>query len=219
MILTASELAVLSHISGNEMLFGVPNKSVRIKEQENFVQQTTESLKEKGILDNEGKLRKKGTLPIYILEQYKKAKKHLIINNIKLAVLPTHKVISIIPVENGYDLSTEDSVVFFTQFMGLKEYFGRADFNVNYERKKYKVYEDWEKEFQKYRDDYILIGAFDEKKVIEEIVLYWDEEMGYLFDLHSVERKEMSPRMMRLHLMELLDINYRNQIGGMSNGK
>ena len=218
MIFTANELEVLSNISGEEKLFGVINRPVLSEEKESFEKKTTESLQKKGILDSDGKLRKNGSIPIYILEQYKKAKKHLIINNFRLAVLPSNKIISVVPVEGGYDLSATNSIVLFTEFIKMKEYFRRAEIEVDRKTRKYKKIEDWEPEFKQCGDNNILIGVFEGKKITEEVVLYWNNEMGYMFNLHSGDRKEMSPRMMRLYLMGILDIEYDVQMGGVSNG-
>lgn len=207
MIFTESELCFLNNISKGDSLFGVHFPTYGEDRHRRYVGEIVHSLKNKGVLSAEGKLRNVGAVPIYLLEQYKQASQHVLLNHMKIALLPKGKLVTIVPVEEQYDLAIVNAVTFWAQLVTYFDYLCKTDIGKEAVNTDYMDYELWHKGFQQYEERHLLVGRFYEKKVLEEKILYWDNHNGYSYDIHKGEQKKMGPRAMRMYLMEILNIN------------
>lgn len=205
MIFSTGELRCFNSILDNKKLFGI-KLDEKYDNEEEYISKIIDSLKIKSILDENSKLTDIGVLPILALREYKNSRNHIIINNFNIALLKDGKSVVIKKEEEGYRIffcSRElilFSIIYSSNFMRKES---KDNDNVSTEKIQYlKLLID---EKYKRKNSITLSWYFCTEKVTEKIYS-WSDEDGYIYDVINSNRKVMSPKEMRLSLMEDLRI-------------
>lgn len=79
------ELYLMAEATENEVIFGLPDKSVYAITDPHYLETAKEAIQEKGILDEEGHISEGGFFVIKALQEYATSKKYVQLNNLMIA--------------------------------------------------------------------------------------------------------------------------------------
>lgn len=167
-------------------------------------EKTIQSLIKKGILESEERLAEKGLYPAKAMEDYKKSKKHIIINHLHLALLENGDMVMIYPVNQEYEICRINSAVLL--FLCIKNYpflrggMEKKDIAMEQPGLDMVLRELYENE------NNILIGEYQEQKAVRERIFYQKDDKDYIYDMVSGIRYETDGYQMRIELKKLLGI-------------
>lgn len=200
-----NEMIFLNSLSDGPVPFGLSFHMPEDKEKDRFILETIQSLQEKNIIGADGKLSKLGVIPVKILELYKNAESHVLLNHLLLCGTSDRRRICIVPDSDGYDMFCIDSTAIL--FMFLKE----SAFMQKAQQKNAPLFfprkmktEEWQRAASKYSGRNILACRFQGPCPVERKIFYWDDQNGYEYNFASEECKKISPREMRLCLMSMI---------------
>lgn len=200
------EMVFLNSLSDGPMPFGL-SLSVPEGEKEKYIADTIQSLKSKNIVDSDTKLSKLGIIPVKVLEIYKNAEEHILLNHLYMCRTSDNKLICIAPNSQEYDMFTVDPSVVLLMLLKQSSYMCRAQDKDAVPYAPQKVdYEKWQQSMASFADHSIVVGKFQKGRPVLEKNYYWDEQTGFTYDFHSEERTQLYPREMRLQLMDILGI-------------
>lgn len=202
-----SELICLNSILDGKSIVGIEIKENENMLKDEYIDEAIIALKGKNIIDSNGKLTKKGIIPIKALEEYKNSERHISINELKIALLDAQNVIGIDCRENIYDISVFHKLSIINSILEKSEFMRKA----SKMDKKYKSegvpIEELLLKKDNFEKEYIRITEYYLGSIVKDNIYYWDKETGFQYSLISKRRLQLEPNTMRKKLLNLLDIN------------
>lgn len=205
MRLSRTELFFMNQITKGPLPFGVSLKYDRSCSVEDQKKQIVTSFQQKRLMDEKEQLTKEGFALLQIWESYRRCDVHLIINKNYIAVYPDRRSIILSPVGEEYELySVDSSKILFTL---IKECSFMQGEDYTPDKHVYIMdYDKWYQEIAEYDSNIMVIGEFYKRATKSEMVYYWNNQKGYQYDFHSKEKRELSPRMLRIQCMRYLNV-------------
>lgn len=201
------ELICFNSILGGSPIVGINLKETNDKDVNTYVDETIRTLKEKNILDGNGRLTKIGILPIEILKKYKNAKKHISLNFTRVALLDDDRAVIIKIEGDQYDVSICNKIELLEKLVSRSSYMQKETTSENKMKKEKLDFMDLLKDDELYKSEAINTKVYFDGSEIGNKIYYWNNDKGFLYDLNSEYREELTPRNMRIKFMNLLNIN------------
>jgi len=202
------ELVCFNSILDGKPIVGIILNKEEIQNEDKYVAETIALLKEKNILDEKGELTQVGILPIKALEEYKKAKEHVSINMLRIGILKDDKIVVIDTRDGKYDIYMSHKAFILKELLE-KSSFMRLKSNKNDNFKIEKI--QYDKVFNKkedYEKESLLINKYSCGCVIDEKIYCWDGNEGFEYNLINGTRLQLSPKEMRISLLQDIELNY-----------
>lgn len=202
---TENEMVFFNSITDGESLFGIPI-TFRIKSsQREEIDKTISSLAAKGVLEKESKLSKKGALPASAIEDYKNAKKYVIINYLHIAITDKDAVV-IIPLKNfEYEVMRIPTEAIMVMLLKKYEILCRKT-NGQVTENKYVNIDNILRELNEKRYSSIILGIFENDKTVNEYVYFWDDINTYRYDFKKQIKSKIDPVIVRKEIAGALSI-------------
>ena len=196
MIFSKQELICFNSVLDGSNIFGVQISAPLIAG-EDYVSGTLESLKEKEYLDGDGKPTPMFFMAVRMLDQYKKAKKHLFINQSRIAFTDDDHLILLSEVEEGFQFIKMHKLLYLQSLVLSTPFLKKKDNGV--ENSKTVEPKDFAKTFEE--NDVIemnfCIEKFEDKKINGAVIMCNIGENGYLYDLSTKQRTTCGPTKLR----------------------
>ncbi len=203
MKISQNELLFINSVTKGPEPFGVFLRYPGEEKYSGYKKEVIQTLQMKRILNDNQKFTNEGTALLLLWEEYRNSRKHLIINHMILAICASGRVIVISKQEDDYELFSVDGAVIMAALLKKYEFLRREEKEENTDLKKI-PYEDWAKDMEQYGGNVVIIGAFLEREPRKEEVYYWSGNKGYRYEIASCYQSTMSPRRMRMCLLEYL---------------
>lgn len=209
---TEQEMVFLNSLSDGPSPFGISLTVPSDEDKEHYLVSTIQSLKEKNIVDADSKLSKLGVIPVKVLEIYKNADEHILLNRLCMCRTSDNQLICILPDENGYDMFSVDPSVILLMLLKQSSYLCKAQEKdvVPYLPQKMD-YVKWQQSTAPFAGHSVVVGKFQKDVPILEKNYYWDEQNGFQYDFHTEEQTQLNPREMRLQFMDIFGIPYETE--------
>ncbi len=204
MRLSQQELVCFNSILDGKKIAGTHFK-VPKEGTETYVQEALVSLREKGFLDENNDPTQLFVLMLRMLSDYKKAKEYVFINRARIA-LDTEDVTVLTKVNDGFDIFRTGKHLFFAGLLDGCPYLLGADKDVRHNTKISP--KEWAAALNGYNLTEVgfWMQKFGGKKKSEVKVVYHIEEQGYVYDARAERLTACGPRLMRITLMQMLNI-------------
>lgn len=206
MIFSKKEMNCFNSIIDGKKIFNIDIQE-EYENEEIYIEETIVELQKKKILDENRKITKEGCLPILALEKYKKCRSYIIINNLNIALLNDSKCVVIQKEDNGFRIyfSTRELIAC---LIVINSSFMKKKSNDNLELKCEKIH--YINLINKYKNNYesLLVKWYFCSEPITEKIYSWDENKGFVYDLKESLKTELTPRKMRLSILDDLKIKY-----------
>ncbi len=204
--LTKEELIFLNNVTKGPAPFGVVLRYPRWRDAEELKEEIVASLQEKGILDEERKITQYGMIPLLLWEEYRNARRHVVLNEVYFAMLPGGRMTGLREWEGKYCLMTGRGEEILMELLKGSEFLRSADRKGEHYASREVDYETWSGAMHRMDGGMVIAGSFVDDEPEKEVVYYWDENRGYQYDLNKGRERQLQPRQMRLRLMELLNV-------------
>jgi hypothetical protein len=202
------ELICFNSILDGKAIVGINLSKEEIQDEDKYIKETIDLLKEKNILDENGKLMQLGTLPIKALGEYKNAKEHVSINMLRIGILDEDKIVVIDTKDDKYDIYMSHKAIIIKEILGKSSFMRSSSTSSdNFVIEKIKdnnliiKKEDYDKES-------LSVIKYSNGCHIKEKIYYWDDNEGFEYDFISGTRVQLSPRTMRINLLQDIGLNY-----------
>ena len=165
-----------------------------------LVEQTIKSLQKKNILDKNRKIKKMGYLPILALELYKKAPVFMKINNLFVAVYDK-QIVTIAEKDGVFDISMFETGMLMYFLLEQSEYLRSETVDDGYQiafapELQKKIIDSAE------CDEYYTVEMYENRELKTVRLYYVIGKLGYVYDLEAKTHRLLSPRGMRMSMME-----------------
>lgn len=210
---TNNEIVFLTSVGRGSIPFGVRYHMPQTGKEEEFIEETLQSLTEKGILDKERKLTKEGAVVIRLWELYRNCRRHIIINHIHAAVMDRGQLITVYRDGEEYEVSCMHSAVLMLAILKQSEYLCLGEEKP--ERGKWRTVgaEEWQKEFEEI-DGFIPVMEYEGTVMQEKKLFYWKKQKGYLLNMEKMRVRSLSPALMRRQIFTILGGENNEQKSG-----
>lgn len=175
-------------------------------EEKSSINSTIESLKEHQFLE-EGRPNKKFALAVELLRRYKRAKKYLVVNNYRLALLAGKEYIIVLhQVEEDWELELVNKKEFFTSLI-IKNEFLVINHAPESKKTTTVLHKDWVSSIVK-KDigRFIWIQAIKKGKANSPIIMYELDGMSFMYDSNKENLVEADVASMQIMLAQLFEI-------------
>lgn len=203
------ELVCFNSILDGKRILGIQIDNTKDMESIEYVNDTISSLKEKGIMDSEGKLTKLGILPIRSLELYKSCDNYLIINNTCCGLINDSEAIIIKINEDSYDIYRVNKLKIVTELLEKCPFLRGA--SSSYPQKKSKEISIELTELlmndYNYTKDSIHMIKYIDKNVTSNKIYFYDDNQGFRYDLIGKKLIEVQPCDIKRMLIRDLEIH------------
>lgn len=198
------ELLFLTNITKGPMPFGVFLKFPVKRTGKEVGEEAVTLLQKKGVLGADRKFTREGALVTSYWEAYRCSNRHLIINKSYLAVLPDRRLIILTKCGKEYDFQTMDATVYMKLLLDKCEFMCQKE-NAGERRRSERIpYDVWQKERAQKEEPCLVVGVFEDQQMKREMVYYWKEEAGYVYDLNKEKVRTIQPRKMRIQFLDYL---------------
>lgn len=211
MTLTNNELLFLNSLQDGRAIFGVGIKPAFFASDE-FVDSTIEGLKQKGYIQENGKLSKEIMVPAMALEQYKSAETYVVFDTIRAALTVENKVVSIIERKEKYTLLSCLPEEFLHILISSAEIL-----NTDLDRSCAETelpFQDQELaeliQENEYSHSCILL-KHQKGKTTYSALLFWNKDTIMLYNNLTGLRRECNGHQLRLLLLELFEMDKKVQ--------
>lgn len=175
----------------------------RTGEHKEEVKKTIKGLIDKGVLEDETKLKEAGALAAKAFEDYKLANRHVVINNLRIAVTEVDNVV-IIPFENHeFELTRMPGTVIMMALLKLYDILREGSYNypadvsfVSVEKILLHEIVDWDKA--------IRVKEIADNRINSDCIYYWTEREVYKYDLQMQVKKAIDPIVIRHDIAKIL---------------
>lgn len=206
MIFSSDELFGLNSIIDKKDLLGINLKISEKEDTESFVGNTIASIQNKGIITDDKKISKLGFVVLKNLEEYKKARKHIVINDLNIALKEGQEAIAIQQFDEGYELKRVNKLSVILGAISKCDYMQKKteeDFLEGYDEnisEKELLQKDNNKNKKCfYIQEYLL------NVKINDYYFFWDDNLGYRYNKITQNLKILSPRQMKKSIFSLLE--------------
>lgn len=203
---TNEEIVFLTSVSGGNVPFGIKSKMPAEGEKDAFVERAIQSLMKKGILNEQRKLTQEGTAIIRCWEEYRNCKDHVMIHQIRAALLPDGMLITVLPKEDAYEVQYMNAEVLMLAI--LKQARSLCGASKQPERGKW---QNIAEEEQDAPEGIIPIIRFEHHKETDRRVICWKGDSIYQINLERMRARILSPAAARKMIYMM--------IGGGSHGR
>ena len=203
------ELLCFNSITQGPAPFGIKLKHFP-GEREEVVARTQRQLKEKMILDEGAHLTKAGGVIVRCYELYRNSHIHVILNEMKIALLANGECIVMYPAEDGYEMISTDHARLMAAVLQECPYIRKEEAREKGKWKGY-GYDEFSAYIEENAKGSLMIGEYEGMKAVRERVFYWTEEAGYIYNLQRERQKEAAPREMRIELLKALKLWERQE--------
>lgn len=200
---TNNEIVFLTSVSKGRKPLGIHYRMPQDDRRQEFIEETIQSLIQKGLLDSERQLTKEGAAMIRFWEIYRNSKKHVVVNRIKAAVLEDGKLITVCGNGDFYEVVCMESAVFMMGIVKKAEYLRLGEQKP--ERGKWQSIkpEEWEQEMAT-AEGCIPIAEYENGFLQSQKLYYWKENQGFLMSLDRLRVRSLSPTVMRKQIFKIL---------------
>ena len=175
----------------------------RTGEHKEEVKKTIKGLIDKGVLEDETKLKEEGALAAKAFEDYKLANRHVVINNLRIAVTEVDNVV-IIPFENHeFELTRMPGTVIMMALLKQYDILREGSYNypvdvsfVSVEKILLHEIVDWDKA--------IRVKEIADNRINSDCIYYWTEREVYKYDLQMQVKKAIDPVVIRHDIAKIL---------------
>ena len=175
----------------------------RTGEHKEEVKKTIKGLIDKGVLEDETKLKEAGALAAKAFEDYKLANRHVVINNLRIAVTEVDSVV-IIPFENyEFELTRMPGTVIMMALLKQYDILREGSYNypvdvsfVSVEKILLHEIVDWDKA--------IRVKEIADNRINSDCIYYWTEREVYKYDLQMQVKKAIDPVVIRHDIAKIL---------------
>ncbi len=160
---------------------------------EEIVERTKSRLREKKILDAGNHLTLEGTAILRAYELYRNSETHLILNHLKVALLPNGVCVVLEPKEDGYEMFCTDHVQLMELLLTKALFLKNMETGTLKEKWKALSYRDWAAYLEEEKKGRLLVvGEYQNQETIRECVFGWTEDSGFVYDLNRKQIKALS---------------------------
>jgi len=209
MIFTKGEMLCFNSVLDSQEIPGVALKAPLPSEYDKYIIEVLKSLRKKGLTEDDGKLSKLAALPIMTLEDYKKAKKRLYLNDLRISFNYDKSITLIKKAGEDFELTRLPRECLLLEILKQCEYLkGAQDSDEIREEPETFEFSEWEQTITDvHTENIIAVKSTDGEKEQDVCIYYWVGSNGYEYDLEKKERTRRGPRDMRVAMMERLGIN------------
>lgn len=209
-IFSKAELCCFNSILENKNpIFGISIDAPQGINKGAYINNTVESLRQKGLVTSEGKLEKVAVLPIKMLEAYNKSRSYLFMNKVRVGFIDANWLVTLSELDTDrIDLIRISKAQFMIELLKNYPYLcgGRAASSDSVTVRKVNI-QDWGNEFEKMIEpNTISTMKFKDKKIKSFELFYWSMEKNGVYDILTQEDKEMSSLKMRRKFADMLEI-------------
>lgn len=214
MILSREEIQFFQSITTGPEPLGLWIPSVVEEKAEEVCEKAVSRLQEKKILDEQKKITPEGMVPIRLWEAYRNAPKHLLLNELKIALLPERRIITIREVKGDYELKSYDAIVLILEILKAYEFLRGGEVRLKPEEKRSEKcpYEAWQKELSRYGENQLLIGSYQGNAFVKEEFYYWEGEEAYQYLFETQRRKRIQAPTIRKKLLRWFEIENLQEV-------
>lgn len=203
------EIVFLTSVSRGNVPFGIKYRMPKEEERDAFVERTMQRLVEKGILDEQRKLTEEGAFIIRCWEEYRNCKDHVMINQVRAALLPGGMLITALPDGDEYEVQYMNAEVLMLAI--LKQARSLCGASVPPERGKWQDIPEEEGRESDEQEGMIPIIRFEYSNEIDRRVICWKGEQIYQINPERMRMRTLSPVAARKMIYTM--------IGGSGHGK
>ncbi len=220
MLFTNNEIVFFTSVSRGKTPFGVRYRMPEEGGREAFIEETMQSLMQKGILNDKRKLTKKGAMFIRSWELYRNCRKHVIVNRIRAAVLGDGKLITVCRVpdsERGsagstdmpgndageYEICCMDSAVLMLSILKQSDYLCLEEKEAERGRWHGISTVQWQEELDG-MEGCIPVCEYENAGLTGRKLFYWKSGEGYQLNMERMRIRNISPAYMRRQLYQIL---------------
>jgi len=203
---TTQEMVCLNSILGGKNIFGIALQLPAIMIEEDYIRETQELLIEKGVLDKERHLTKEGAILIKLLDEYKKAEKHIFLNKSRMSLHKDGSMIIISKMKDGYEFQRQHKTAFI--FNMLKQ----VSFLRNEGKPEDRMVEKVPfKEFELTLDDFkaeeiFVLKKFEKYSAVFEKIYCLKNSHGIEYELQKEEKKQINSWELRKVIQEIFEL-------------
>lgn len=206
---TENEIVFFNSITKGKSMLGLPVTFRITSSKDEEINKTISSLIEKGVLESKSKLSKKGVLPTKAIEDYKTAKKHVIINYLHIAILDNDTVVIIPLKDRKYEVMRLPAAAIMVKL--FEEYdMLRVKSNGKEAYNKRVDLDSFLKELKEKGSKNIMLGLFEDGIALKECVYYWDDDNAYRYDFTKGIKSIIDPIVARNELANALCLKESN---------
>ena len=185
------EIVFLTSVSRGNVPFGIKYRLPGELERGEFIERTMQSLMKKGILDAQKKLTKEGAAIIRCWEKYRNCKDHVMIHQVRAALLPGGMLIVALPEEDGYEVQYMNAEVLMLAI--LKQAQSLCGASKQPERGKWQDIPEEEGREPNEQEGMIPIIRFEYSKEIDRRVICWNGNQVYQVNPERRRMRTLSP--------------------------
>lgn len=201
------EIVFLTSVSRGNIPFGIKYRMPKEEEKDAFVERAIQRLSKKGILDEQSKLTKEGAFIIRCWEEYRNCKDHVMINQVRAALLPDGMLIVALPNGDEYEVQYMNAEVLMLSI--LKQAQSLCGASIQPERGKWQDIS--EEEAERKPDGMIPIIRYVHHKEADRRLIYWKGDQIYQINSERMRMRTLSPAAARKMIYMM--------IGGSSHGR
>ena len=205
MRLTTGELTCFNSMLDPTPILGFHGSEHAKEEKE--VTSTIESLKIHEFLDEKGQPNKKFVLGVELLKRYKQARKHLIINDYRIAVIEKQPYIIILNrIGHEWELELQSKIGFFKSLVTANDFLTRPKME-EMKKARFLVQKRWVDSILKQKiGRFIWIQAIQRSRAKEPIIIYEQNGTSYMYDSKKERLIEDDIASMQIMLANVLEI-------------
>lgn len=207
MTYTNQEMIFFNSLLDRKQIFGLHIESPLIADQD-YINSTISSLKEKNIIDQNNKLVNQKDNPIFFIDLYKKANSYIVFNNKRIGLIGNDFSSVIQHDENQFSIFAisrkgllieimKNTPLLLNQTIGLDS---EAHYNCSFTK--------FKEHYKKFHlDDASILQKYEKEKLIKDYFLYWNNKEVYLFDGIEQTLQKVNGQDIRLLFVDLLEID------------
>lgn len=204
---TGAEMICFNSMIDERELFGVRLPLELLSDRKMYINQTKESLRQKGILDEHYNITAAGRVPVKLLYEYKKAEKHIIFNNMRIALIDRKNIIAIGEESSDYSILAVPKTGFLQLVLNHFP-FMRGGGGRNKMTYKQPVSQDvWEAGLTDVApEDLFMFVTYRKERVSGQFFIYQQQGKIFCYDYLREWLMEQSTQDIKWRLMDLLEI-------------
>ena len=204
------EIVFLTSVSRGNVPFGIKYKMPAEGDKGAFVERAIQSLMKKGILDEQRELTKEGAVIIRCWEEYRNCKDHVLIHQIRAALLPDGMLIVALPEGEEYEVRYMNVEVLMLAI--LKQAQSLCGASELPERGKWQDIPEEEPERESEEPEGMIpVVRYEYHKEIDRRFIYWKGNKVYQVNPERMRIRTLSPAAARKMIYTM--------IGGKSHGR
>ncbi len=208
---TDKEMICFNSILGGKNIDGIQLRMPPIGDKKEYIQSTLEKLKVKGMVNEKNQLTELGKIPLKVLYEYKKAKKYVHINYLKIAIIDEQNVVMFQREKDKTYMLPIEKEILLEAILKEYEYLKQEQEKIEIAKREITVlsYEKWLDSLDlmdQDTTDMIGLSKKEEDKVVDRKIYYWDKNGMLLYDIEKQKRKRIITKEVRETIKTMLEI-------------